>query len=570
MTNKIKLKKYEGKEIDLANDLTRYFLSMNDKEFQSHWISKYPTVEWSDKQNISFTFTCESDSTYLVIFADNLSFNNPFIIETKERYIDNVGIFIPGKTYYWKVKDKYSNNESEIDTFKTLNSPVRWISAGTVYNVRDIGGWATDNNKRVKYGYIYRGAQLKLDNQWEKSYMNDYSYQAFDYLGINTEVELRGGFDHKESQIHDYTKNIYINGIGYEHILCMDDNQKEQYRTLFRALTDKSTYPLYFHCSWGADRTGVLAFLISGILGVPYDNLCEEYELTSFSGSGKRTRIDFPWKQMLPDLYERYGNKPLKDLLNQYLIEYIGVKQEEIDALRDIMLEDNTNNTNTHKVTYCIDGNVYIETKVYDGQYVSNIGTDIYLDRCFDYWMLNGKKYDTSLPVHSDLVLEAKFIKIEYEDYDVISLRDLGLGDSYDLKEAKDFEYKPKSSNGSRIFNFKYHITSKDNKFDDGVHIEMGKLWDYKAHIWLQDLTFQRVYTNKENLSLTCSYKFEYDKTYKISIGVVIPKNGIYKNKKMLFLTINDEVITLIETTVDLNINTIGLAGTKGILYNID
>lgn len=571
MLNSIKLKKYNGKIIDISDETTRYFLSMKDKVFQASWMSEFPVFSGHDKQFISFEFDSIKDSTFYVYFADNKEFNNPFIIETKDRYIDNVGIFIPGIKYYWKVVDKNTNEESDTDSFEILNSPVRWINAGSVFNVRDLGGWETIDNKRVKYGFIYRGGQLKLDNQWEKSYMDEYSYKVFDYLKIKTEVELRGGFDHKLSQIHDDTNNIYINGIGYEQILSMSEEQKEQYRVLFKNLSDESFYPLYFHCSWGADRTGVLAFLINGILGVDYDSLCEDYELTSLSGSGRRSRIDFPWKDMYPELIEKYGkDKSLKDILNEYLIDYIGVKQEEIDALRNIMLEDNTNATNTHKVTYMVDGKVYLESLVFDGYCVSSIEPGVYLDRCLDYWVNNGKKYDFNSPVHSDLILEAKFESVEYEEYDSISLKDIGLGDSYGLKEAKDFKYDGKAKTGSRMFSFNYKIEASDNNFDDGVHVEIGTLWDYKAHVWLQSLQFAYVHTDKVRLPISYQTKFEYLKTYRIDVGVLIPKNGKNKGKQVLVLKINNKIIALETVDADLSKYSIGLAGTKGILYNIE
>jgi len=569
MPNKIILKKYNGKEIDIADPLTRYYLGMKDKNFQALWMKDYLVQGGHDKQNITFEFYSENESTYLVYFSDNIEFNNAFIIETKSKYIDYVGIFIPGKTYFWKVIDSITLDESEIDSFKILNTYVRWISAGRVFNMRDLGGWDTTDNKKVRYGYIYRGGQLKLDNKWEKSYMDEYAYQVFDYLNIKTEIELRGGFDHKLSQIHDDTLNIYVNGIGYEQILSMDNEQKEQYRKLFASLANKDNYPLYFHCSWGADRTGVLAFLISGILGVSYESICEDYELTSLSGSGRRSRISFPWKDMLPELINKYGNKKLYDILYDYLTDYIGVKQEEIALIRELLLEDNDNNANTHTVTYRINGNTYLETNVFDGACISYIEPITSLDKSLNCWTLNGVKFDFNTKVKEDIVLDALFDDITFEDYDTISLSDLGLGKSYNLIEAKDYSYNNISKTGSRMFSFDYKIEANDGKFDDGVHIEIGTLWSYKAHIWLQNQDYQHVYIDNYNLSISYSYKLEYAKTYRIDVGVLIPKNGVNKGKKLLVLKINGIIISIVETFADLDVYSIGLAGTKGILYNV-
>ena len=50
-------------------------------------------------------------------------------------------------------------------------------------------------------------------------------------------------------------------------------------------------YSLYFHCRIGADRTGTLAYLLEGILGVSKENRYRDYELTVFFGLDERTRF---------------------------------------------------------------------------------------------------------------------------------------------------------------------------------------------------------------------------------------------------------------------------------------
>lgn len=47
---------------------------------------------------------------------------------------------------------------------------------------------------------------------------------------------------------------------------------------------------VYFHCRIGADRTGTMAYLLEGLLGVPNEYRYEDYELTSVAGINDRTR----------------------------------------------------------------------------------------------------------------------------------------------------------------------------------------------------------------------------------------------------------------------------------------
>ena len=47
---------------------------------------------------------------------------------------------------------------------------------------------------------------------------------------------------------------------------------------------------IYFHCRIGSDRTGTVAYLLEGLLGVPDEARYEEYQLTHLSGQWDRTR----------------------------------------------------------------------------------------------------------------------------------------------------------------------------------------------------------------------------------------------------------------------------------------
>ncbi|MBR5388667.1 MAG: tyrosine-protein phosphatase, partial [Clostridia bacterium] len=52
-------------------------------------------------------------------------------------------------------------------------------------------------------------------------------------------------------------------------------------KRIFYYLTDEKNYPIYVHCNAGADRTGTVAFLINGLLGVSFEDLTRDFELTS-------------------------------------------------------------------------------------------------------------------------------------------------------------------------------------------------------------------------------------------------------------------------------------------------
>jgi hypothetical protein len=49
---------------------------------------------------------------------------------------------------------------------------------------------------------------------------------------------------------------------------------------IFSLLADESSYPLVFHCLGGKDRTGVVAALVLGALGVADEDIARDYTMT--------------------------------------------------------------------------------------------------------------------------------------------------------------------------------------------------------------------------------------------------------------------------------------------------
>ena len=54
----------------------------------------------------------------------------------------------------------------------------------------------------------------------------------------------------------------------------------------FAAFGDPGAYPIYFHCTYGRDRTGILAALVLDLLGATRAQILAEYRLTELAGFG--------------------------------------------------------------------------------------------------------------------------------------------------------------------------------------------------------------------------------------------------------------------------------------------
>jgi protein-tyrosine phosphatase len=60
-----------------------------------------------------------------------------------------------------------------------------------------------------------------------------------------------------------------------------DLNEVDSIAAAFDALGDPAAYPIYLHCTWGRDRTGVLVAVILRALGASHADILKEYLLSS-------------------------------------------------------------------------------------------------------------------------------------------------------------------------------------------------------------------------------------------------------------------------------------------------
>ena len=285
-----------------------------------------------------------------------------------------------GQTYYWKVWSdikckEYScgstlkgpcacgkakkAHESSVASFTTDAQPPRWIAIeGRVGNIRDLGGWKTCDGRRVKQGMVFRGQGLN-DNSTNgdakgrnRLMVEDVNFFV-NTLGIKTDLDLRSGrelADMKQSPLGPGVKLIHHPSSAYDGIFkkSLDWLSSGGMKTMaenFRVFCDEKNYPIYFHCIGGADRTGSLAYVLNGILGVDRHDLESDWEST-FYPTLTEMRKDYNgptyWcgENHFNDGFSKYGdaNTSWNKKIELYLLD-CGVTQAEIEKFRSIMLE---------------------------------------------------------------------------------------------------------------------------------------------------------------------------------------------------------------------------------------
>ncbi len=229
---------------------------------------------------------------------------------------------------------------------------VRMIHAPGVKNVRDLGGWETTDKRRIKYGLLFRGGELNGQHT-----VTPEGLQALFDVGIQAEIDLRGekeegsnisvfNFSDDDQTSPDGLITYYFtynSGCEIQHMTMYKFMSRWKSEIEYIANNLKRNRPVYYHCIWGADRTGALSMLIEGVIGIPYDQIAKEYELTSFTDESIRQK-ELQYK--LISYINKLAGNTLQEKFNTYLTKYLGLKQTVIDYLTETLLEEEEPVTN--------------------------------------------------------------------------------------------------------------------------------------------------------------------------------------------------------------------------------
>ena len=200
---------------------------------------------------------------------------------------------IPGNTYKW-VKD----GDSTVYGYVTVTSNgsdhgTRWVDAGQIRNVRDLGGLPADTDDDgtvdayVDYGRLFRGEKL-----WTAPATN------LTNLGITKEYDVGDPAEYSDNTRLSSYQNDQVIHYNFDYNSGDENNATSNYMRAWTAVThimedvvnENNPQNIYFHCRVGADRTGTIAYLLEGLLGVPDEERYQEYSLTHLSGLFDRTR----------------------------------------------------------------------------------------------------------------------------------------------------------------------------------------------------------------------------------------------------------------------------------------
>lgn len=250
-----------------------------------------------------------------------------------------IGKEIGNKTFYNAVPNVqtpyFENGNSGV--LKPLDR-LRWIrtrSGPEAWNVRDLGGWTCDGGT-VKYGLLFRGGKLSsLDRD-----------VLVGELNIQHDLDLRGREGGGSGDETDMTESPLGADVWYtrtQKYAWYALTPVESWIAYLRCVIDAVTHrePVYFHCTAGADRTGTLACVLEGLLGMSQSDIDKDYELTTFySGAGTdataRRRNESDWKGLINAINVVSGDS-FRDKCVHFAVGTCGMSMADINAYRAAM-----------------------------------------------------------------------------------------------------------------------------------------------------------------------------------------------------------------------------------------
>ena len=165
-------------------------------------------------------------------------------------------------------------------------APGAWVLVGQVPNARNLGGISLDNGAHLACDALYRGAAPVG--------LLDQGCADFDGLGIRTVIDLRTDYERLASPDSDCVVrqvSMVLAPMPTPYSVSPADyladlNTTASVAIAFNALGHESAYPVYFHCVYGRDRSGVLAAVILLALGASRDDVMTDYQLSVDGGVG--------------------------------------------------------------------------------------------------------------------------------------------------------------------------------------------------------------------------------------------------------------------------------------------
>jgi protein-tyrosine phosphatase len=167
-------------------------------------------------------------------------------------------------------------------------------------NFRDLGGYATADGRRVRWGRLYRSGDLSHLTDDDLAYLDSLDLKLVCDLRVDFEVErapdrlpegaarlslpIRGG-EMPEAELYDTVDNGDFSRLDPDFLIhsyrLFVREFTPAYAEMLHQITVGDNRPAVVHCTAGKDRAGLGAAILLWALGVPMETVIDDYLLSN-------------------------------------------------------------------------------------------------------------------------------------------------------------------------------------------------------------------------------------------------------------------------------------------------
>ena len=177
------------------------------------------------------------------------------------------------------------------------SDPRRLIRLDAVHNFRDMGGYPTADGRTTRWRTLFRADGLyRLTGDDLEAGARARAAHGDRPAHATPSSHDRGTFPHDRHPVDFH--HVPVIDSTWQHLdrratpttrptswsgpttTCCDEGA-QRFAEALEQLSQPDALPAVFHCAAGKDRTGMLAMLVLGCLGVPHEYIVADYALTA-------------------------------------------------------------------------------------------------------------------------------------------------------------------------------------------------------------------------------------------------------------------------------------------------
>ena len=177
-----------------------------------------------------------------------------------------------------------------------LRHPRRGLGLTTAENVRDLGGYSTNDGRITCWNRFVRSGDMINLSDDDQQALIEYGVTAVIDLRMAKEYEVQpnafAGSDRVKFYNHDFWGTRFDDYRSWRKGAAPEQKLADLYcsgleksgfvmRDIMITFADTDDTGFAFQCRSGKDRTGMVAALLLTIAGVPRDTICADFELSA-------------------------------------------------------------------------------------------------------------------------------------------------------------------------------------------------------------------------------------------------------------------------------------------------